>query len=236
MFPSAQPELIPIKADIVANRASLIPVLILISPHSSFRVSTGLAASLKTVKKDKNAQVFLNSRARSADWISRPEVELKDRVSHRIRFAGFLAMLGTCVVTPWNALAFSELEYSLERTGAKTKKGRLTLPEGKPATVILNTHTLIRIRARPVEDGTLQVEAEIWDRREGRSRELYAKPIVQVAPGQTVETTGGRAGRGDYRLRIKARNVASQRKPAQESVQAERISTSLFAPRRSWDE
>ena len=148
-----------------------------------------------------------------------------------------VVILGILVISEGDARAFSDLEYRLERTGARTKKGRLTLPEGKPATVILNTHTLIRFTAIPAEGGATRVEAEIWDRREGRSRELYAKPVVEVQPGKTAEATGSRPGRGEYRLEIRSRDAAAKGKhAAQEAVQYERISTSLFAPRRSWDE
>lgn len=154
------------------------------------------------------------------------------------RTTGFTFILSMFVMLCVNeGHAFSEVEYRLERTGVKTKKGRLTLADdGKPSTVILNTHTLIRFKAMPTPEGTVQVEAEIWDRRDGRSRELYANPVVQVVPGKTSEATGSRPGRGDYRLEIRSRDTAGNgRKPAKDA-QYELINTSLFAPRRSWDE
>lgn len=178
---------------------------------------------------DKNGQVYLNSYARSAD-----EIREMFRTSRT-----FIIAVGFLTLSVENASAFSEVEYRLERTGTRTKKGRLILPEdGKTSTVILNTHTLIRFRAVQAAEGALQVEAEIWDRRDGRSRELYANPSVTVQPGgKPQEVSGGRPGRGDFKLEIRSRETAAgARKPAGDPVQYELINTSLFAPRRSWDE
>ena len=59
-------------------------------------------------------------------------------INLRKTLIGLALILVGMSATVGNALAFSEVEYLLERTGTRAKRGRLTLPEGKASTVILN--------------------------------------------------------------------------------------------------
>ena len=136
---------------------------------------------------------------------------------------------------------YHEVRYELSRAGARPKRGRLVLPEGRAATVILNNNTLLRFRSFSAAEGKIQVETEIWDRREGSDRELVAKPLLLLEPGKSGEFEETRPGYANFLLEVVARSRLQEAVVAvQEEVEEagyERVSTSLFAPRRqSWDE